>query len=100
MKHVGIREFRDHATEYLAGHEPLTIERRGEPIGIYFPKGLVRPRNRKAGREAAERLEKTVQKILEETGYTEDELASLFDLSIPVEEAIDAIERRRERTGS
>ncbi len=39
MKQVGIREFRDHATKYLAGDEVLAIERHGQPIGFYIPTG-------------------------------------------------------------
>jgi hypothetical protein len=85
MKHVGVREFRDHATQYLAGDEPLSIERYGVPIGIYWPAGGG-SRSRKGSKEANEaldRLERTVQKVLAETGMTEEELSRLFDLTIP-----------------
>ena len=37
MKHVGIREFRDRASHYLASREVLTVERHGRPIGFYIP---------------------------------------------------------------
>ena len=33
----GIREFRDHATQYLARDEILAIERHGGLIGSYVP---------------------------------------------------------------
>ena len=39
MRHVGVREFRDHATWYLAGDEVLVVERNGRPIGVYIPAG-------------------------------------------------------------
>jgi hypothetical protein len=33
---VGVREFRNQATQYLAGDEVLAIERHGQPIGFYI----------------------------------------------------------------
>jgi len=71
MKHVGVREFRDHATQYLATSEPLAIERHGRVIGFYFP---VKPDKHEA-RRALARLDATVDEILQRTGMTEDELA-------------------------
>ena len=81
VKRVGVREFRDHACEYLAGEEVLAVERHGEPIGFYFPNGKGRAQRRK---EAMERLEKTVQRALAETGLTEEQLSRLFDLNKPL----------------
>ena|SRR6266516_2872395 len=105
MKHVGVREFRDHATQYLAGDEVLAIERHGVPLGYYWPARLgsesemvprevrearervrltMPPKGSKEAKEARQRLERTLQKVCEETGLTEDELADLFDLSKPL----------------
>ncbi len=81
MKRVGVREFRDHATQYLAGNEVLTIERHGQPIGFYIPTGAS-PQESFA--QALERLERTVQRVVAETGLTEEELSRLFDLNQPV----------------
>jgi len=81
MKHVGVREFRDHATQYLSGDEVLAVERHGEPIGFYIPTTANR---RERFEQALERLEQTVQRIVVETGMSEDELADLFDLNKPV----------------
>jgi antitoxin (DNA-binding transcriptional repressor) of toxin-antitoxin stability system len=81
MKRVGVREFRDHATRYLAGDEVLAIERHGNPIGFYIPAGSGR---RERGAEAIERLERTIERVLSETGLTEEELSRLFDLSQPL----------------
>ncbi len=81
MKRVGIREFRDHATRYLAGDEVLAIERYGNPIGFYIPAGSARP---ECGAEAIERLERTIDRVVSETGLTEEELSRLFDLSKPL----------------
>ena len=71
MKHIGVRDFRDHATKYLAGAEPVAIERHGKVIGFYFP---VKP-DKDEARRALARLDATVDEILARTGTTEDELA-------------------------
>ena len=81
MKRVGVREFRDHATRYLAGDEVLAIERHGQPIGFYIPTGASR---QESFAQALERLERTVQRVVAETGLTEEELSRLFDLNQPV----------------
>ena len=45
------------------------------------------------------RLERTVERVLAETGMTEDELSRLFDLSVPIEELLaDPPERHLDRT--
>ncbi len=84
VKHVGVREFRDHATQYLSGDEVLAVERHGEPIGFYIP---TRPSKKESLAQALERLEETVQHVLERTGMSEDELADLFDLKQPLPDA-------------
>jgi hypothetical protein len=81
MKRVGVREFRDHATQYLAGDEVLAIERHGNPIGFYMPAGSGR---QKRGVEALERLERTVERVLAQTGLAEEELSRLLDPSEPM----------------
>ena len=88
MKKVGVREFRDNATKYLAGDEILTIERHGEPIGIYIPTAAERAAKQARAAEAMARLEQTIERILAETGWTEDELSHLFDLSVPESELL------------
>lgn len=77
MKKVGVREFRDHATQYLGGDEILAVERHGEPIGFYVPTGRGA---RVSFDEALARLEQMVSRVLAETGMSEDELVSLYDL--------------------
>lgn len=81
VRRVGVREFRDHATRYLAGDEVLAIERNGRPIGFYVPTGANREQDFAA---ALARLERTVEHVLAETGLTEEELSRLFDLSRPL----------------
>lgn len=75
MKRVGIREFKEKATVLLAEAEAMVVERHGTPIGFYIPL----PKKDKAkAREAAERLQQTVDKVLEQTGMSEDELVAFM----------------------
>jgi len=81
MKRLGVREFRDHATQYLAGDEILAIERHGQPIGFYIPTKGRRP---EASDAAFERLERAIGRVLAQTGFSEEELVRFFDLSQPL----------------
>jgi hypothetical protein len=76
LKNVGVREFRDHATTYLSGSDPVAVSKHGQVIGFYIP---VERDDHQAVR-AVEQLGRTVEKLLEETGMSEEELAQLFDL--------------------
>ncbi|MEX6431000.1 hypothetical protein, partial [Ferrimicrobium acidiphilum] len=56
--------------------DPVAVSKHGQVIGFYIPvEG-----DRKQARRAIERLGRSVEEILEETGMTEEELAQLFDL--------------------
>jgi antitoxin (DNA-binding transcriptional repressor) of toxin-antitoxin stability system len=83
MKRVGVREFRDHATQYLAGDEVLAIERHGRPIGFYVPTAASR---QESLAHALEQLQRTVGEVLAETGLDEEALSRLFDLNEPAPE--------------
>ena len=73
MRSVGVREFRDQATQMMSSGETLVIERHGEPIGFFVP---IAAKDRRAGREALGRLGHAVDELLEATGLTEDELVA------------------------
>lgn len=73
MRSVGVREFRDQATQMMSSGETLIIERHGEPIGFFVP---IAAKDRRAGREALGRLGHSVDELLEATGVTEDELVA------------------------
>jgi antitoxin (DNA-binding transcriptional repressor) of toxin-antitoxin stability system len=75
MKNIGVREFRDHATRYLAGPEPVAVNRHGKVIGFYIPLR----RDEDEVRHAVAQLGKAVEQVIDETGISEDELAGLFD---------------------
>jgi antitoxin (DNA-binding transcriptional repressor) of toxin-antitoxin stability system len=79
MKNIGVREFRDHATKYLAGPEPVAVNRHGKVIGFYIPLR----RDEDEVRQAVAQLGKAVEQVIDETGIGEDELASIFDTRRP-----------------
>lgn len=79
MKSVGVRDFRDHATKYLSGVEPLAVERHGRVIGLYFP---VRA-DKDEARRALDRIDATVEELLARTGMTPEELAKAFETEPP-----------------
>lgn len=81
MRHVGVREFRDRATRYLAGSEVLAIERHGKLVGFYVPAG---DGEGEEARLALERLGRVVGKALEEEGDMDEQaLSRSLDLSKP-----------------
>ena len=71
MRHVGVREFKDHATAMMSAGETLVIERHGKPIGFFVP---VDAKDRKRGRAALGRLGQAVDAISAETGLDEEQL--------------------------
>ena len=73
MRSVGVREFRDRATQMMAEGETLIIERRGEPVGFYVP---IAATDRRAGGEVLEQLGELIGDVLARTGLSEDELVS------------------------
>ena len=76
MKRVGVREFKDRATALIAEEKGLVIEKHGKPVGFYIP--LVKKDKAKA-KEAAAKLEHTLEGILERTGMTRAELEAAWD---------------------
>lgn len=75
MKHIGVREFKDHANGLINANEPLVIERHGQPVGVYLPLPRV---DKAAAAEAAARLDATLAAIRERLGLSEDELVAAF----------------------
>jgi hypothetical protein len=72
MKTVGIREFRDKASQYLASSEVLAVKRHGKLVGFYIPVEI---------EQALKRLSATVETALEESGLDEVALSRALDLS-------------------
>lgn len=71
MKRVGVRDFKDHATTYLASGETLVIERHGRAVGFFVP---IEAKDRRAGRASLGRLSALVDEVLATSGVDEDEL--------------------------
>lgn len=80
MKRVGVREFRDHATQYLASDNVLAVERHGRPIGFYIPVNATPLEERQ---HVVAQFGKAVERLLAESGMTEDELAEALDFNRP-----------------
>ena len=80
MKHVGVREFRDRASRYLASDEVLAVERHGRPIGFYIP---VAPGTAEDVRAALERLNRAVEHALATGTLDEEALSAALDLRRP-----------------
>ncbi len=80
MKRVGVREFRDRATRYLAGGEVLAVERHGKLVGFYIP---ARGENEEEARLELERLGRAVERALDESGLDEETLSRNLGLSKP-----------------
>ena len=78
MKSVGIREFRDKASQYLASSEAVAVKRHGKLVGFYIP---VEQSESVEIEQALSRLNQTVSKALAESGMDEATLASALDLS-------------------
>ncbi len=76
LKTVGVREFRDHATTYLSGSDPVAVCKHGRVVGFYIPL----ERDEDEVRRALARLGETVGQVLDETGLSEGELAQMFDM--------------------
>lgn len=72
MKDVGVREFRDHASSYLSGGEPLAVRRHGRVLGFYLP--VKRKDDEQELQAALRELGESLAELRRETGLSEDEL--------------------------
>lgn len=82
LRNVGVREFRNNASAYLSGSEPIAVNRHGKVIGFYIPI----ERDEDEILRAVAKLGSTVEKVLDESGMNEEELAQLLDLRQPMSE--------------
>ena len=80
MKSVGIREFRDKASQYLASREVVAVKRHGKLVGFYIP---VEQSDEREIERALARLSQTVEIAMEESGMDEAALSRALDLSEP-----------------
>lgn len=78
MKSVGIREFRDKASQYLASREAIAVKRHGKLVGFYIP---VEQSDDIEIQQALQKLSQTVETAMAESGMNEAALADALDLS-------------------
>ena len=78
MKSVGIREFRDKASQYLSSKEVVAVKRHGKLVGFYIP---VTQSEEIEIEQALQRLNQTVEIAMAESGMDEATLARALDLS-------------------
>jgi len=78
MKSVGIREFRDKASQYLASKEAIAIKRHGKITGFYIP---VSESDEREIQAALMLLSQTVEAALAQSGWDEEKLSQALDLS-------------------
>lgn len=74
-RRVGIKEFKDKATQLLAADEPFVVERHGKPIGYYTPLGQ---RDHAAVQVAVDRLDATMERIAAKRGLSVEQLETLM----------------------
>ncbi|WP_102126386.1 hypothetical protein [Deinococcus planocerae] len=75
VKRVGIKEFKDRATQLLASGEPLVVERHGKTIGYYTPIKAPDPvALREAQNAFNEKMEEVARKLGISVEALEDEL--------------------------
>lgn len=78
MKSVGIREFRDKASQYLASSEAVAVKRHGKLVGFYIP---VEQSEEVEIEQALRKLNQTVETAIAEGGMDEATLARALNLS-------------------
>lgn len=81
MKRVGIREFTDKASHYLASNSILAVKRHGKVVGFYIP---VKESDSEEIQRAIKQFSQTVETAVAESGLSEEELSQALDLSRPV----------------
>jgi Fe-S cluster assembly ATPase SufC len=76
VERVGVKEFKNRATQYLRMGKPIAIERHGQVIGYYIP---VAARDEAEIRRRREAFERSLEAFLAKVGLTEEELARLVN---------------------
>jgi antitoxin (DNA-binding transcriptional repressor) of toxin-antitoxin stability system len=73
---VGIREFRSKLAQYvLEADTPIAITRHGDTVGFFIP---ARPKRRDAEKAALKDAAERFDRLLQESGVTEEELVADF----------------------
>jgi antitoxin (DNA-binding transcriptional repressor) of toxin-antitoxin stability system len=75
ISYVGVREFREHLSDYVDSASPVAITRHGRTVGYYIP---AQQSGAEAEREALRRAVSQLQILMEEHGISEDEVVREF----------------------
>ncbi|NJK58568.1 MAG: hypothetical protein HC939_22630 [Pleurocapsa sp. SU_5_0] len=78
MKSVGIREFRDKASQYLSSSEVIAVKRHGKLVGFYIP---VEQSDEIVIQQALQKLSQTVETAMAESNMDEVAIIRALDLS-------------------
>ena len=78
IKSVGIREFRDKASQYFASTEVLAVKRHGKLVGFYFP---VQQSDEIEIEQALQKLSQSIELAMKESDLDEDVLSHALNLS-------------------
>jgi len=79
MKVATVREFRDKATSYFRGEEPVLVTRHGKVMGLYLP--LEHPQSFpiELRKELLMRLGESISRSLSKKGVSEEKLLAGFE---------------------
>jgi len=78
VRTVTVREFRDHASEWLRSHEPVLVVSQGEVVGFFFPSPEASlPLELK--RELFPAFSEQTRQALEREGVSEEEVLADFE---------------------
>ena len=75
LQKVGIREFRNNLAKYLSATKPVAVMRHGETVGYFLP---THKKPEQAELESLKVAAEKLDRLLADSGITEDELVSEF----------------------
>ena len=82
MKAVGIREFRDKATQYLRSKDPVLVTNHEKPAGVYVPLGQLKKMPIQIKRAVYNAIVQNIEQRLKAAGIREEEvLKDIEDIS-------------------
>ena len=75
LEKIGIREFRNNLAKYLSATEPVAVMRHGQTVGYFLP---TQKKPEQAELESLMRAAEKLDRLLVDSGITEDELVEEF----------------------
>ena len=75
LEKIGIREFRNNLAKYINATEPVAIMRHGQTVGYFLP---THKKPEQAELESLMQAAEKLDRLLADSGITEDELAEEF----------------------